>query len=273
MLLVKDLSLITPYTINGVVQDFSNQRYTASFNYVEGLDNLKTALTGSFAKITISDLETFIGDVARVKIYRRSQSDLADYQFIQEIQLESNELLKDLESITKNEEFYGIFDPFNFKNYWITSSNDLTTQFNQTFLYNSVKLDGNSATPTQFFTSKSIDLTKDSEYTLDFNVRLLQNISPANYIKFYISGSRTNNNITSGVSQEILTITSDNSILQKSNVTANFKSQEFNNPKLYVEVRGSGWYLSDISLRASQESSFSPNEISFIQPIPRTLPK
>jgi hypothetical protein len=268
-----DLSLITPYTINGVVQDFSNQRYTASFNYVEGLDNLKTALTGSFAKITISDLETFIGDVARVKIYRRSQSDLADYQFIQEIQLESNELLKDLESITKNEEFYGIFDPFNFKNYWITSSNDLTTQFNQTFLYNSVKLDGNSATPTQFFTSKSIDLTKDSEYTLGFNVRLLQNISPANYIKFYISGSRTNNNITSGVSQEILTITSDNSILQKSNVTANFKSQEFNNPKLYVEVKGSGWYLSDISLRASQESSFSPNEISFIQPIPRTLPK
>jgi hypothetical protein len=276
-----DLTVKTPYVapnplgsaFQNTVQDFSNQRYTASFNYVEGVDNLATALTGSFAKITISDLETFVGDVARVKIYRRSQSDLADYQFIQEIQLESNELLKDLESTTKNEEFYGIFDPFNFKNYWITSSNDLSTQFNQTFLYNSVKLDGNAATPTQFFTSKSIDLTKDSEYTLDFNVRLLQNISPANYIKFYISGSRTNNNITSGVSQEILTITSDNSILQKSNVTANFKSQEFNNPKLYVEVRGSGWYLSDISLRASQETSFSPNEISFIQPIPRTLPK
>jgi hypothetical protein len=268
-----DLTVKTPYTINGVVQDFSNQRYTASFNYVEGLDNLKTALTGSFAKILISDLDTFVGDVARVKIYRRSQSDLADYQFIQEIQLESNEILKDLESTTKNEEFYGIFDPFNFKNYWLTSSNDLTTQFNQTFLYNSVRLDGNAATANQFFTSKSIDLTTNSEYTLDFNVKLLQNLSPGNYIRFYISGSRTNNGISSGVSQEILKVTSDNSILQKSSITANFKSEEFSNAKLYVEVKGAGWHLADISLRASQETSFSPNEISFIQPIPRTLPK
>ena len=268
-----NLTVKTPYTINGIVQDFSNQRYTASFNYVEGLDNLKTALTGSFAKILISDLDTFVGDVARVKIYRRSQSDLADYQFIQEIQLESNEILKDLESTTKNEEFYGIFDPFNFKDYWVTSSNDLTTQFNQTFLYNSVRLDGNSATAHQFFTSKSIDLTTNSEYTLDFNVKLLQNLSPGNYIKFYISGSRTNNGITSGVSQNILTVTSDSRVLQKSSITANFKSQEFSNAKLYVEVKGAGWHLADISLRASQETSFSPNEISFIQPIPRTLPK
>jgi hypothetical protein len=268
-----DLTVNTPYTINGVVQDFSNQRYTASFNYVEGLDNLKTALTGSFAKILISDLDTFVGDVARVKIYRRSQSDLADYQFIQEIQLESNEILKDLESTTKNEEFYGIFDQFNFKNYWVTSSNDLTTQFNQTFLYNSVRLDGNAAATNQFFTSKSIDLTTNSEYTLDFNVKLLQNLSPGNYIKFYISGSRINNGVPSGVSQEILKVTSDNSVLQKSSITANFKSQEFSNARLYVEVKGAGWHLADISLRASQETSFSPNEISFIQPIPRTLPK
>ncbi len=267
-----DLTVNTPYTINGIVQDFSNQRYTASFNYVEGLDNLKTALTGSFAKILISDLETFVGDVARVKIFRRSQSDLADYQFIQEIQLESNEILKDLESATKNEEFYGVFDAFNFKNYWLTSSNDLTTQFNQTFLYNSVRLDGSAATSHQFFTSKSIDLTQNSEYTLDFNVKLLQNVSPANYIKFYISGSRINNGIPSGVSQNILTVTSDNTILQKSNITANFRAEEFSNAKLYVEVKGTGWHLADISLRASQETSFSPNEISFIQPIPRTLP-
>jgi hypothetical protein len=268
-----DLTITTPYSVSGFVSNFVNQRYTASFNYVEGLDNLATALTGSFAKITISDLETFVGDVARVKIYRRSQSDLADYQFIQEIQLESNELLKDLESTNKNEEFYGIFDQFNFKNYWVTSSNDLSTQFNQTFLYNSVRLDGSAANATQFFTSKSIDLTESSEYTLDFNVRLLENTSPGNYIKFYISGSRTNNNITTGVSQEILTVTSDSRVLQKSNVTANFQSQQFSNAKLYVEVKGSGWHLSDISLRASQESSFSPNEISFVQPIPRTLPK
>ncbi len=268
-----DLTLQTPYSVNGLVQSFVNQRYTASFNYVEGVDNLKTALTGSFAKINISDLETFVGDVARVKIYRRSQSDLADYQFIQEIQLESNEILKDLESTIKNEEYYGIFDQFNFKNYWITSSNDLTTQFNQNFLYNSVKLDGNAVNANYFYTSKSLDINEGVEYTLTFNTRLQQNISPANYIKFFISGSRTSNNVTTAVSQTILTVTSDNSILQKSQITSNFQSEQIDNAKLYVEVRGTGWYISDLSLRASQESSFSPNEISFIQPIPRTLPR
>ena len=271
-----DLTITTPYSINGIVQDFSNQRYTASFNYVEGLDNLKTALTGSFGKITLSDLETFVGDVARVKIFRKSQSDLADYQFIQEIQLESNELLKDLESTTKNEEFYGIFDQFNFKNYWVTSSNNLTTSFNQNYLYNSIKLD--SIDVNRFFTSKSIDLTKDTEYTLTFNVRLgNQTISADDYLSVYISGSResTFGNVTTsvGVQQNILTVTEDNSLLQKSQITANFKGEQFNNAKLYFDVKGNDWYISDVSLRASQESSFSPNEISFIQPIPRTLPK
>lgn len=271
-----DLTVTNPYTINGIVQDFSNQRYTASFNYVEGIDNLKTALTGSFAKINITDLTTFVGDVARVKIFRKSQSDLADYQFIQEIQLESNELLKDSESTTKNEEFYGIFDPFNFKNYWVTSSNNLTTAFNQNYLYNSVKLDSNGVN--KFFTSKSLQITENTEYTLTFNVRLgNQTLSTADYVSVYISGSRqsTFGNTTTnvGVQQNILTVTEDNSLLQKSQITANFKGEQFNNAKLYFDVKGNDWYISDISLRASQESSFSPNEISFIQPVPRTLPK
>jgi hypothetical protein len=285
-----DLTVKTPYTLiddprgsafNGTVQDFSNQRYTASFSYVEGLDQLKTALTGSFGKITISDLETFVGDVARVKIFRKSQSDLADYQFIQEIQLESNELLKDLESKTKNEEFYGIFDQFNFKSqypygYWVTSSNNLTASFNQNYLYNSVKLDSNGIN--KFFTSKSLEVTENTEYTLTFNVRLgNQTISTNDYVSVYLSGSRqsTFGNTTTnvGVQQNILTVTEDNSLLQKSQITANFKAEKFNNTKLYFDVKGNGWYISDVSLRASQESSFSPNEISFIQPIPRTLPK
>ena len=53
-----------------VVENFTNEGFTASFNYTEGVDNLKTALTGSFAKINITDLTTFVGDVARVKIFR-----------------------------------------------------------------------------------------------------------------------------------------------------------------------------------------------------------
>jgi len=58
----KELLVQNPYTINGIVSGFENEGYTASFNYVEDANNLKTALTGSFAKIRIGDLTTFVGE-------------------------------------------------------------------------------------------------------------------------------------------------------------------------------------------------------------------
>jgi len=271
----RDLTVSTPYTLNGIVQDFTNQRYTASFNYLEGLDNLKTALTGSFAKITLADLTTFVGDVARVKVFRKSSSDLADYQFIQEVQLESNELLVDIESTLKNQENYGLFDVFNYTDYWVTSSNNLDTTFNQTYLFNSVRLD-NTAGINSYFTTKSLQLTEGAEYSFTFNTRLAQNIPSNNYLKVYLSGSRettiNNTPVTIGVQQNIVTVTPDSTLLEKSQITSNFKAQNIKNARLHFEVTGTGWHISDVSLRASQETSFSPDEITFIQPIPRTLP-
>ena len=267
-------TITTPYTVGGLVKDFDNQPYSITFNHLEGLDNLKTALTGSFAKISLTDLTTFVGDVARVKVFRKSQSDLADYQFIQEIQLESNEVLTDLESTIKNLEYYGIFEESTYNDYWVSSSNDLSVEFNTDFLYSSLKLD--SVGENTLFTTKSIDVQQDVEYTLTFNTRLEQNLSIDNYLSVFISGSRQSSingsPVTVQIEQPIVTITSDNSILQKSQLTANFKAEQVNDARLYFKVKGAGWYLSDVSLRASQETSFSPDEITFIQPIPRTLP-
>jgi len=269
----KNLLVTNPYTENGLVSNFSNAGYTASFNYTEGANNLKTALTGSFAKINISDLTTFVGDVARVKVFRKSQSDLADYQFVQEIRLESNEILRDLESQIKNEEFYGIFDNNNYKEYWVTSSAALTASFNQNYLFNSIKFDSNGIN--NFYTSKSLNITNGTEYTLNFNLRVGQ-VSTENYVNVFLSGSTesaTNPNQLVQIKQNIITITSDSSLLQKSQLTANFKAEQLNNAKLYFEIKGNGWYVSDVSLRASQETAYSPDEITFIQSVPRTLPE
>jgi hypothetical protein len=49
-------------------------------------------LTGSFAKIDIYQLKTFVGDVARVKVFRKSRNEVGDFQFVQESRLESTEL-------------------------------------------------------------------------------------------------------------------------------------------------------------------------------------
>jgi hypothetical protein len=270
----KELLVQNPYTVNGLVDNFANVGYTASFNYVEGVNNLKTALTGSFAKIRLTELNTFVGDVSRVKIFRKSQSDLSDYQFVQEIKLESNELLVDLESYTKNQEYYGIFDNFNYKNYWVTSSNNLIASFNQNYLFNSVKFNSNDVN--QYHISKSISITENAEYTLDFNLRI-SDVTSGNYIKAFLSGSRqtsvNGSPKTIQIQQNIVNVNSNNSLLQKTALTTNFKAEQIDNAKLYFEIKGNDWYLSDVSLRASQETSFSPNEITFIQSVPRSLPE
>jgi hypothetical protein len=274
----KELFVSDPYTIDGYVENLDNVGYTASFVDTSNTSNLKTALTGSFAKITLSNLETFVGDVVSVDIYRKSLSKIGDYEFVQKVILESNEILKDYDTTEKNEEVYGILSDDVLKNYWVSSSNDLVTSFNQTYLYNSVNLDTSghpfgSAGTEYFYTSQSFNLTEGAEYSLNFNTRKL---NTGGELRVFISGSREST--TGGgtsivpVEQDIITVDGvSNSLLQKTLISKNFKAQNITNPKLYFEVSGTSWYVADISLKSSQESSFSPNEVTFVQSVPRSL--
>lgn len=255
-----------PYAENGIVKSFLNQPYSVTFPYQEGAVSSPTSLAGSFAKINITNLKTFVGDVARVKIYRRSQSQISDYEFIQDIQLESNEILKDVNTTGSIEETYGILTQDRLSNYW-SGSSGLSTEFNQTYLYNSVKLNSLSAKE-YFYTKNTLDIQLDIEYSLSFNVRKESSSPSTDYLRAFISGSV--NNIS--YEQTVTTVYSTNSILQKVQVDENFIAYSISGSKLYFELSGDGWYLSDISLKAAQETAFSPDEITFIQSVPKTLP-
>ena len=253
-----------PYSVNDSVQPFINEDYSLTFPYIEGVGDLATALTGSFAKINITDMKTFVGDAARVKVFRRSQSNLTDFEFVQEIQLESNELLRDITTFDKKDENYGIFTQGVLDSYWVTSSNDFDVTFNQDVLYNSAKLD--SSPGNYFYTSQSFSIQSGVEYTLDLNVRKDTNTS-GDYLKVFLSGSING----SSVSQTITTIDSSNTLLQKTNFNENIIADNIQTASLYFEVSGSDWYINNVSLKASQETSFSPDEITFIQQVPKTL--
>ena len=282
----KEIIVTQPYTENNVVTSFTPETYNTSFRYLEGVSNIATALTGSFAKIYLGDLTTFTGDVARVRVFRKSESDVSDYQFVQELQLEANELLLDTGTKSKNQENYGIFTQDILSTYWTVSNVSLTATFNQSYLYNSVRLDGGNTpywfrvkdpvSATTVTTNTTIPITKDGEYTLDFNVRLLANVSSDNYIRAFLSGSKqsTYQNVTKTiqVDQTITTIYSSNSVLLKSTSNNNIKAEEIENARLYFEVKGSGWHISNVSFKASKETAFSPDSVTFIQPVPRSLP-
>ena len=253
-----------PYTENNIVTSFTNEDYSVEFPYIEGVGDLATALTGSFAKISITDMKTFVGDAARVKIFRRSQNNLTDFEFVQEIQLESNELLRDITTFAKKEEPYGFFSQAVLDDYWVTSSIDFDVTFNQNFLYNSAKL---NSTPTNyFFTYESFAIQSGVEYTLDLNVRK-ETTDPNAYLKVFLSGSYNGK----GVEQQIANIPSSTFLLQKTNFSENILANNFDNAKLYFEASGSDWYVNNVSLKASQETSFSPDEITFIQQVPKLL--
>jgi len=253
-----------PYAEDNIVTSFTNEDYSVEFPYIEGVGDLATALTGSFAKISITDMKTFVGDAARVKIFRRSQNNLTDFEFVQEIQLESNELLRDITTFAKKEEPYGFFSQVVLDDYWVTSSIDFDVTFNQNFLYNSAKL---NSTPTNyFFTSESFAIQSGVEYTLDLNVR--KETTDVNaYLKVFLSGSYNGK----GVEQQIANIPSSTFLLQKTNFSENIVANNFDNAKLYFEASGSDWYVNNVSLKASQETSFSPDEITFIQQVPKLL--
>ena len=213
----REILVQPPYVEDGFVANIESEPYTATFNYTEGVDNLKTALTGSFAKITLADLTTFVGDCARVKIFRKSTSDVSDFQFVQEIQLESNEILVDLASTTKNQENYGLFDNTNFKEYWVTSSSDLHASFEQSFLFDSIKLNSISDV-NKFFTTKSLNINEGIEYSLNFNIRKEAIGNRSNYIEAYLSGSKQSiingSPTTLQVKQSIVRLDTQNSLHQ-----------------------------------------------------------
>jgi hypothetical protein len=256
----------------GFTQQAFGAPFTASFIDTKNIINIASALTGSFAKIDIRELTTFTGDVARVRIFRKSQSDVGNYEFTQEVLLESNELLVDYTVETKNQENYGIFTEPIITEYWDASAG-LTTTFNQDYLYDSVELDAGSV-PKYFSTKDTFTLNEGKEYALSFNIRK-NGIDDTSYLRAFISGSRqvTTNGVTKTIQiqQDFVKIYTDPIVLQKATSTNNIKVQQIDNAKLYFEVRGINWYIANVSLVAAQETAFSPDEITFIQSVPRTL--
>jgi hypothetical protein len=249
------------------VKGFSNKEYTASFEYLEGQTITETALTGSFAKIDITNLKTFVGDVARLKIFRKSKSDIGDFSLVQETKLESVELLRDTNIVSDTEIGYGNFTEETFANYWITSSLDHPITLNVDKLAQSLKIEYNeSSTETQkIITSQSITINPDVEYSLNFKTILDSRDVADKYIKVYLSGS--------DYFQNVLELKPTLEFTNRQIISQNFISSNETQKdcKLIFEFKGKDWYISNISLRNSQDTSFSPDSFTLIQEIPRKL--
>ena len=257
----------TPYTSSkNIVSSFPQQTYTTTFNHTEGQTIGESSVTGSFAKIKITNLKTFVGDVARVKVFRKSKNAIGDFQFVQESKLESIELLRDITTASDTELSYGRLDINNLYNYWVTSSNEHITTIDNTILMASAKVDydiGVGGVQT-LSTTETFNISKDVEYTLNFKTLLSGSIDDTSSIKAYFSGSN--------YEQTFLNINGSDIYKTRQNVSQNIlASDDVSDVHLKFDISGSDWYVSNISLKNAQDTSFSPDEFTIIQDIPRKI--
>jgi hypothetical protein len=260
------------------VKDFTSASFTLPYNNSITLQN--SSVSSSFAKIKLTDLETFSGDVNRLKIYASRKADIGNYTLLEDIQLESNEILStDLYSGSVNVRTgqFGnqtlINDFWKYKQY--NTSTFYTAPLNNVVLASSVRLiDDSTQNITNypqrvFYYSSSIDFIKNTEYQLDFSTTLLSSSFANGKIEIYGSGSaflNTDINIPLGKLLGELEAGVNGRLFGKQQI--NFKSDDTSTGTILFAVYQGDWYLSNLSLRASQETNFSPNELTLNVAVP-----
>jgi hypothetical protein len=269
----KEVLVDVPYTENNLVSSFVSQSSSITYQDFAGETISESALTGSFAKIDLYQLKTFVGDVARVKVFRKSRNEVGDFQFVQESRLESTELLRDITTSQNTEISYGRFSEDNLSTYWTASSIDHPITVDSSVLSQAIKVDYNGSGVQKLETIDSFTLSKDVEYELAFRTLLSGSTESDKYVKAYFSGSYTNNlgNPASYI-QTFMHVSGSDIYKTRQNVSQNILAERDIDAKLVFEFKGDDWYVSNVSLRNAQETSFSPDEFTLIQDIPRKLP-
>jgi hypothetical protein len=223
---------------------------------IVGDTKVASSVTQSFADIKLSNLETFAGDVKRVKVFRTSQGDISDYDLIQDVLLESKELLTTYGlsgSVVGNT---GIFTSETLQKYWNTGS--LTAQLTSSRVESGLKLSGSGI----FRYTSSLDINSANTYEL--NLDAFYSGSVDSNLGIYLSSGSVSSSIgtlygispTKNLKDTVIPFT----------IASNYPSAS-----LYFSQSNGEWHLGNVSLKLSQDTAFSPDSISFITTMPTIL--
>jgi hypothetical protein len=223
---------------------------------IENNIKVASAVTQSFANIKLSQLETFAGDVKRVKVFRTSLADISDYSLIQDILVESKELLTTYNltgSVVGNT---GIFTSETLTNFWNTGS--LYGELTSSRVESGLKISGSGLLKY----SQSIDFKAGNTYELSLNA--FYSGSTINTLTAYIaSGSNTSSvAVLNGIPP---TKNLNDSVYQ-------FRTDlDYISGSLFFSQSNAEWHIGNVSLKLSQDTAFSPDEISFVTSMPTLI--
>jgi hypothetical protein len=218
---------------------------------------VESNIVSSFANVTLSNLDTFAGDVKRIKVYRTSEGDISDYDMIQDILLESKELLTSYELTGSVIGEAGLMTSEVLQKLW--SYPTLTTQLTSSRIDNGVKLNGSG----YFRYTSSLQLSANSVY--EFGIDAFYSASTNSDMGIYISGSN-NGEILVGTLNGI----SPTKNLNDSVIEFRLPSDE-PTASLYLSQSQSEWHIGNLSLKLTQDTAFSPSEIAFVTSMPTVV--
>jgi len=219
-----------------------------------------SAVTQSFANIKLSKLETFAGDVKRVKVFRTSQGDISDFDLIQDILVESKELLTSYGLSGSVVGQTGILTSETLKNNWNTGS--LNAHLTSSRVESGVRLTGSG-----YFTyTSSLDIKSANTYEL--NLDAFYSSSTSSNLGVYLSWVSQSTTFSSSIATLVGTTPTKNLL----DTVVPFKiDTDYPTASLYFSQSQGEWHLGNISLKLSQDTAFSPDEISFVTTMPTVL--
>jgi hypothetical protein len=233
---------------------------------IESGSKVDSGINQSFADIKLSNLETFAGDVKRVKVFRTSEGDISDYDLIQDILVESKELLTSYGLSGSVVGETGIFTAETLKNNWNTGS--LNAFLTSSRVESGVRLTGSG-----YFTyTSSLDIKSTNTYEL--NLDAFYSSSSSSNLGVYLSQVTTSGDgITPTiVSSSIATLVGTQPTKNLLDTIIPFRiNRDYPSAYLYFSQSQGEWHLGNISLRLSEDTAFSPDEISFVTTMPTVI--
>jgi len=265
-----------PYTgSDNTIQRFESGSYVLNYQFFT--NPTESPILGSFGRFSVSNLATFVGDVERLKVFRKSRASNLDYSVIQDIRVDSSEILTNVisGSIERVGYFTGSYlDGTNWNTYWNTASS-ANTSLDSSKIYKAVKFKNNTISSNL---GNDLRLYSGSEYTLEYYTLYDSSSNNADdSLSTYLTSTlRSGSGIVNYYltqSLEYLTGSNQfrNSVKRSVNFIPSITDDWTLNFKSTTSTANAYWQVGSVSLKTSNELGYSPDSFNFIIPIDRQL--
>jgi hypothetical protein len=224
---------------------------------IESGSKVASNVTASFANIELTQLDTFAGDVKRVKVFRTSEGDISDYDLIQDIYIEAKELLTTYDTSGSVKGEAGILTSEALEKAWNTGS--LNAYLTSSKIDNGCRLSGSG-----YFTyTGSLNLSSTNVY--EFTIDAFYSASNNSDLGIYISGSNNGETL-------IATLNGTTPVKNLQNQLVSFRLDKTEETaSLYLSQSQGEWHVGNLSLKLTEDTAFSPTEISFVTSMPTVI--